>query len=48
MKTECTEKRFEFQPFGRKEIVADFNGPQRIFSCRPYAYRLERNGYGKN
>ncbi len=26
MKTECTEKRFEFQPLGRREIVADFNG----------------------
>lgn len=26
MKTECNEKRFEFQPLGRREIVADFNG----------------------
>ncbi len=26
MKTECTEKRFEFQPLGRREIVANFNG----------------------
>jgi hypothetical protein len=26
MKTECNEKRFEFQPLGRREIVADFSG----------------------
>lgn len=26
MKTECNEKRFEFQPLGPREIVADFNG----------------------
>jgi hypothetical protein len=26
MKTECNKKRYQFQPLGRKEILADFNG----------------------
>jgi len=26
MKTECNKKRYQFQPLGRKEILADFDG----------------------